>query len=69
MLKITYLGVWDTVGALGVPDYIWNTEGFNKDHRFHDTNLSPMVMSARHAVAINESKADFKPTLWENLKL
>ncbi|MBJ6988957.1 DUF2235 domain-containing protein [Devosia sp. MC521] len=68
LLKITYLGVWDTVGALGVPDYIWNADGFNKDHRFHDTNLSPMVKSARHAVAIDESKADFKPTLWENLE-
>jgi nucleoid-associated protein YgaU len=27
-----------------------------------------MVQSARHAVAIDESKADFKPTLWENLE-
>ena len=66
-LRIDYLGVWDTVGALGVPDYLWNADGFNKEHRFHDTDLSAMVKSARHAVAIDERKSDFKPTLWENL--
>jgi uncharacterized protein (DUF2235 family) len=66
-LKITYMGVWDTVGALGVPAYIWNADGFNKEHQFHDLSLSPMVESARHAVAIDERKADFAPTLWDNL--
>jgi hypothetical protein len=50
-----------------VPDYLWNAEGFNKEHRFHNTDLSPMVVSARHAVALDEQKADFKPTLWKNL--
>ena len=66
-LKITYMGVWDTVGALGVPAYIWNADGFNKEHKFHDLKLSPMVQAARHAVAIDEVKADFAPTLWDNL--
>lgn len=67
LLKIAYLGVWDTVGALGIPAYIWNAADFNKSHRFHDTNLSTMVQAARHAVAIDENKTDFQPTLWDNI--
>ncbi|WP_043283542.1 phospholipase effector Tle1 domain-containing protein [Reyranella massiliensis] len=66
-LQIAYLGVWDTVGALGVPSrYRW-LQFFNRKHRFHDTNLSSFVRSARHAVAIDERRADFTPTLWSNI--
>lgn len=66
-LSIKYLGVWDTVGALGIPRYIVMANAFNKMHQFHDVSLSPVVEHARHAVAIDEHKVDFEPTLWENL--
>lgn len=63
-LEIKYLGVWDTVGALGVPGY-WLTANFlNKKHQFHDAHLSSMVTSARHAVAIDEHRKTFPPALW-----
>lgn len=67
LLKVKYLGVWDTVGALGIPRYIVMADAVNRMHQFHDVSLSPMVEHARHAVAIDEHKVDFEPTLWENL--
>jgi uncharacterized protein (DUF2235 family) len=68
MLTVAYLGVWDTVGALGIPASFEWLSWANKKHRFHDTNLSQFVKSARHAVAIDERRRDFVPTLWTNLK-
>jgi uncharacterized protein (DUF2235 family) len=50
-LRIGYLGVWDTVGALGVPAHLALAARLNRGLQFHDTALSPMVAAARHAVA------------------
>jgi len=66
-LKITYLGVWDTVGALGVPNYWWIAGYLNGRHRFHDAALSRSVASARHAVAIDERRRAYASTGWDNL--
>ena len=63
-LNITYLGVWDTVGALGVPNHWGIAKYLNRKHQFHDDHLSRMVTSARHAVAINEHRKTFPPALW-----
>lgn len=62
---IHFLGVWDTVGALGIPPRFasWWTWGHN---HFHDTRLGTTVKNARHAVAIDERREDFLPTLWSN---
>lgn len=67
LLKINYLGVWDTVGALGVPSRYKLLAFLNRKYRFHDTALSPIVAAARHAVAIDERRKDFMPTLWPNI--
>jgi uncharacterized protein (DUF2235 family) len=66
-LRIKYLGVWDTVGALGIPRLLPFSIGLNKEYQFHDTALSRSVEYARHAVAIDERRAAFKPTLWSNI--
>lgn len=68
VFDLTYLGVWDTVGALGIPSH-WGlpARALNGRYRFHDTDLSSMVASARHAVAIDERRRSFVPTLWTNL--
>ena len=66
-LRVAYLGVWDTVGALGIPGYIAFANAMNRGFQFHDVSLSPLVDRARHAVAIDERKRDFAPTLWDNL--
>ena len=68
LLQITYLGVWDSVGALGVPAHIpllgrWTA----RRYRFHDADLSSMVRSARHAVALDERRRAFEPTRWTNV--
>lgn len=64
---IRYLGVWDTVGALGVPGYLALASRINRGLRFHDTRLSGSVEAARHAVALDERRAVFPPALWDNL--
>ncbi len=60
---ITFLGVWDTVGALGIPGTILNrlTE---RNYQFHDTTPSRIVRIGRHALAIDEHRDEFVPTLW-----
>lgn len=66
-LAIGYLGVWDTVGALGIPSHFALAPRLNRALAFHDTALSRLVRSARHAVAIDERRRTFPPTLWANL--
>ncbi len=68
LVDVRYLGVWDTVGALGIPKYLVFSHQLNRRFEFHDVSLSPLVKSARHAVAIDERKQDFLPTLWDNLE-
>ncbi len=68
-LTVAYVGVWDTVGALGVPAHLSVlARAFNGPHRFHDTALSRSVQSARHAVAVDERRRTFEPTLWDNVE-
>lgn len=69
LARITYLGVWDTVGALGIPESLfgrWAT-WWNARYTFHDTSLSHLVETARHAVALDERRVMFEPSLWDNL--
>jgi hypothetical protein len=64
--KIFFLGVWDTVGALGVPNEFafLNLLDRPKQFAFHNTTLCKTVENARHAVAIDERRRQFTPTLW-----
>ncbi|WP_299816994.1 DUF2235 domain-containing protein [uncultured Jannaschia sp.] len=64
---IAYLGVWDTVGALGIPGVLTPGTVIHRRYAFHNTTLGPMVRAARHAVAIDERRRPFRPTLWDNL--
>jgi hypothetical protein len=65
-VPIRFLGVWDTVGSLGIPDSLGMLNLFDADdrHRFHDTRLNPLIEHARHAVALDERRGPFTPTLW-----
>ncbi len=60
--EIQFVGVWDTVGALGVPVSLLGL--LDRTDEFYDTKLGPNVKIARHALAIDEQRADFEPTLW-----
>lgn len=65
--KIKFLGVWDTVAALGLPikslDVVVDKIPFLK-HNFHDLNLSKSIENACHALAIDDERLTFHPTLW-----
>jgi uncharacterized protein (DUF2235 family) len=57
------LGVFDTVGALGVPLPFFRRE--NRDlFEFHDVSLSNAASLNLHALAIDEHRLSFEPTLW-----
>lgn len=58
-VRIKFIGVWDTVGALGVP-----LVGLNILERFHDTKLGAHVDNAYHALAVDEHRKDYATALW-----
>ncbi len=60
--RIRFIGVWDTVGALGNP-LILNGK-LSKKNQFHDTDLSSYVDNAFQALAIDEKRKNFEATLW-----
>lgn len=61
-IRIHFIGVWDTVGALGVP---FSRVPFSRDYyRWHDTELSKIVDYAYHAVAIDENRKDYATAVW-----
>jgi len=59
---IKMVGVWDTVGALGIPAVIGGVDPVL--YGFLDTSLHPDVKNAIHAVAIDERRREFPATLW-----
>jgi uncharacterized protein (DUF2235 family) len=61
-VAIQFVGVWDTVGALGIPFSLMGI--FESTDEFYDTKLGSNVKVARHALAIDETRQDFEPTLW-----
>ena len=60
--KITMLGVWDTVGSLGIPATVGAVDPLV--YGFLDTTLHVDVRNAYHAVAIDEMRCEFPATLW-----
>jgi uncharacterized protein (DUF2235 family) len=63
-IRVRFIGVWDTVGALGVP---LSGVPFSKAYyRWHDTSLSKIVDYGYHAIAVDERRADYKPAVWTN---
>jgi hypothetical protein len=64
--NIFFIGIWDTVGSLGVPPPLsWIR---SSELNFHDTELSHNIVYAYHALAIDEARLQFKPALWTREK-
>ncbi|HMI78670.1 MAG TPA: DUF2235 domain-containing protein, partial [Ferruginibacter sp.] len=61
---IKFIGVWDTVGSLGIPLPAFQFKNKNR-YKFHDVTLSSTIEHAYHALAIDERRALFAPTLWQ----
>ena len=67
--KIKFLGVWDTVAALGLP-VKWLSVGLDQflPHKFHSFELSESVEFARQALSIDDERKTFHPIVWDPLE-
>src|SRR5262245_13998624 len=63
--QIEAVAVWDTVGALGIPEFNLKTGAQLDAFQFADTALSAKVRHGLHAVAVDELRRNFTPTLWD----
>lgn len=65
-VPIRFVGVWDTVDAVGVPiDHVadfWNR--FVYPFRFSGFKLADAVAKGCHALAIDDERHTFRPVLW-----
>ncbi|EGX96797.1 peptidoglycan binding domain containing protein [Cordyceps militaris CM01] len=62
LIKVKAIGVWDTVGSLGIPRIGWLDKlGF----RWHDTDLSDRIEHAFQALALDENRSPYSPAVWE----
>lgn len=66
--KVKFIGVWDTVSALGLPIKSLSTlvdwVPFFR-HKFHNLALSESVEHARQALAIDDERLTFHPKIWD----
>lgn len=62
-LPLHFLGVWDTVASLGLPSRLnWLSAPFTE---YHQVDVPPNVMHARHGLALHELRGAFEPLLWQ----
>ncbi|KAF2007022.1 hypothetical protein P154DRAFT_180955 [Amniculicola lignicola CBS 123094] len=69
-IPVKAIGVWDTVGSLGLPRIGWLTKvglqnAESKEMSFYDTKLSNCVENAFQALALDEKRTAFSPAVWE----
>lgn len=69
LITVKAVAVFDTVGSLGVPSIPWMKK-LGIDHttselRFYDTALSDRIEHAFHALAMDEPRPPFSPSVWE----
>ncbi len=55
--RVKFIGVWDTVGALGGVIS-------GSDHAYHNVEINSNIENAYHALAIDEKRKPFAPSLW-----
>ena len=69
IVPIKFIGVWDTVGALGNPllmNTVLSKFSFSiLGNQFHDTDLSSHIANAYQALAIDEKRLTFQPAIWK----
>src|ERR1044072_2823228 len=64
-VPIKCIGVWDTVGSVGIPaEFAKFDLFFRRYYGFFDTDLGAHVEHAFHALALDERRKNFVPTLW-----
>ena len=63
-VTIKCIGVWETVGALGIPVTLLKWLG-RRRYSFHNVELGSNVRHAYHALAIDEHRKPFEATVWQ----
>ena len=75
-VDIHFVGVWDTVDAVGVPfdklkewvDSIWRRLFNRRLWGFHDLKPHPRIRHAYQALALDDERKTFHPLVWEASK-
>jgi len=63
--NVKVVGVFDTVGALGVPDSrFFDNSAHRVEYGFHNVKLNKNIENAFQALALDERRKAFAPTLW-----
>jgi len=62
--RIKFIGVWDTVGSLGIP-FPWFNKFNQEKYKFHDVTLSSTIDFAYQALAVDEHRKLFEPSIWQ----
>ena len=68
-LDIPFLGVWDTVGSVGIPVVGPRSWLARRRWSFHNVELGECVQRAYQAIAIDEERVPFRATTWEKPQL
>jgi uncharacterized protein (DUF2235 family) len=63
-VRIRVMGIFDTVGSLGIPS-TWTRTINRLFLQFHDTEVSRRVDYAFHALAIDEKREPFQAAVWQ----
>lgn len=67
-IPVWFQGVWDTVGTLGIPIPFFPLPHVSRSSfRFLEVDLRINQTHAYHALAIDEHRPSFKPTLWKRV--
>lgn len=73
---VRFLGVWDTVDAVGVPidelkyllEILPRLFANRRGYGFHDRKLSRWIHTARQALSIDDDRRTFHPNVWSTLR-
>ena len=65
-VDITFLGLWDTVDAYGLPvdELKRGLDYWMLGLSFPDQDMTPIVQRAAHALALDDKRRTFHPVLW-----
>ena len=72
-IPIHFIGVWDTVDAVGLPfdemplvDPIWRRVRGRRRWKFHDRKLGRHVRHAYQALALDDERKTYYPLIWQH---
>ena len=66
--QVTGIGVWDTVGAIGLPKTDSDKDAYG-EHYYHRITLPKNIAHAYHAVSIDDERREFAPVLFNRSAL